>query len=61
MSGPVIALTTGSLPDAFALKEWFDDVPDLRGRSTVEIGPTQVGDLGVSPMFSSSPWGAAER
>lgn len=46
MSGPVIALATGSPPEAFALKTWFDDLPELRGRSTVEVGPIQVGDLG---------------
>jgi hypothetical protein len=46
MSGPVISLATGSTPEAFALKAWFDDVPELRGRSTVEVAPTQIGDLG---------------
>lgn len=46
MNGPVIALEAGSPAEAFALKAWFDDFPDLRGRSTVEVGPTQVGDLG---------------
>jgi Effector Associated Constant Component 1 len=46
MSGPVVALTTGSPPDAFALKAWFDEVAELRGRSTVEVGPTRSGDLG---------------
>ena len=46
MSEPLAALTTGSPPDAFALKAWFDDVPELRGRSAVDIGPTQVGELG---------------
>lgn len=46
MSGPVITLATGSPPEAFALKAWFDDLPDLRGRSTVQVGPAQVGNLG---------------
>lgn len=61
MSGPVVALTTDSPPEAFVLKAWLDDVPELRGRSTVQVGPTQVGDLGGSPTSSSSPSGAAAR
>lgn len=46
MDGLVVTVATGSVPEAFRLKSWLDDVRELRGRSTVGVGATAIGEQG---------------
>lgn len=46
MEWATAAISTGSKLDAFALKDWLDDVRELRGRSEVVVLPTDVGSQG---------------
>ncbi len=46
MDQATVAIGTGSVPDAFALKGWLDDVPTLRGHGTVATGRPLPGRQG---------------
>ena len=47
MDGPELAIATGGFEAAYELKDWLDDVAELRGRSAVEVGATPVGQQGA--------------
>ena len=47
MDEPALAIATGDIDAAYELKDWLDDVPELRGRSAVEVGTTPVGHQGA--------------
>ena len=36
MDEPELAIATGGIDAAYELKDWLDDVPELRGRSAVD-------------------------
>jgi hypothetical protein len=62
MDQATVAIRVGSVPDAFALKGWLDDVPALRGRGAVMTGrplPGRQGGVSDTLVVALGSGGAA--